>query len=70
MSEEKPIKWRERITKSTLWDERADKGGYIVHALPQPNPNKDKRNKSKEEGRNQKLRLFNLGNTTSDKASW
>ncbi len=62
--------WRERITKSTLWDERADKGGYIVHALPQPKVNKGSMKRSKEEGRNQKLRLFNLGNTTSDVASW
>ena len=70
MSEESPIMWRERNTKSTLWDERADKGGYKVHALPQPKPNKDKRNKSKEEGRSQKLMLFKRGKLISDAAIW
>jgi len=42
----------------------------MVHALPQPNPHNERRNKSKEEGRNQKESEFNLGNTTSDAASW
>jgi len=38
IKDERPIRCNERITKSMVKDERADKGGYKVHALLQPMP--------------------------------
>jgi hypothetical protein len=47
-----------------------DKGAYRVQPAPQPFSNKNDRIVFiKEKGRNQKLRLFNLGNTISGAAS-
>jgi len=38
----------------------------MVHAEPQPTPpTHERRNKNREGGRNQKERLFRIGNTTS-----
>jgi len=47
-------------------DERADKGGYKVHALLQPMPlEQDWIKRRREKGRNQREKLFKRPNITS-----
>ncbi len=65
------MRCNERITKSMVKDERADKGGYKVHALLQPMPlEQDWIKRRREKGRNQREKLFKRPNITSIAPNW
>ena len=60
-----------KSTDASEWPIIEDKGAYRVQPAPQPfSIRSESKILANEKGRNQKLRLFNLGNTISGEARW
>ena len=69
-SEELTARIEELCTMGFLSEQKEDKGAYRVQPPPKPfSIRSESRVNNKEKGRNQKLKLFNLGNTISGAAS-
>lgn len=67
--DDKPLRWRLKIARSTdppLWYCTDERGGYTVHPVPAPSSIKtDRTNNKIEGGNNQKLMLFKRGKAIS-----